>query len=492
MQQQAADLIDDPRTMVREAVARARVAQRAWGALTPRERAVRLRGLRGLLVRRMDSIVETICQETGKPPVEALVHEVIVLTNLVRTYERLAPRLLRPRRVGSGILVNKRATKLYEPYGVVGVISPWNFPFSLPGIPTVSALFAGNAVVLKPSEVTPRTGALIGELVREAVPDHPYLVQVLEGGAGVGAALVAGGVDKVAFIGSPGTGRRVLAGAAESLTPVVLELGGNDVAIVCEDADPERAAAGVLWGAMSNAGQVCMSTERALVADAVYDRFVSALVRELEGLRTDGGTELDVGPLIFGPQRRVVESVVEDAERRGARVVRAGSLPAEAGDRRYPPTLLLEAHREMRLHEEETFGPVLAVTRVGGEEEAIEIANSGRFGLNASVWTRSGRRGRRIARRLDAGSVIVNDSLLNFGISELPYGGVKESGYGRLQGAEGLLEFARVKSVTESRITMRRELLWFPYRERTHRLLKRAFRIVYSPRGRPILNRRGE
>jgi succinate-semialdehyde dehydrogenase/glutarate-semialdehyde dehydrogenase len=476
---------DEARATVGEAVARARLAQRAWGALSHRQRAQRMRALREVLVRRADEVIETIHAETGKPRVEALGHEVMVVASLIRTYEKRAPWVLRPRGVGTGILVTKRGTKLYEPYGVVGVISPWNFPFSLPAIPTVSALFAGNAVVLKPSEVTPRTGALLGVLVREALPDHPDLVQVIGGGGAEGAALVASGVDKIAFIGSPATARRVLAGAAETLTPVVIELGANDVAIVCDDADPERAAAGIVWGAMSNAGQVCMSTERALVAASIYDRFAEALAREVGRLRTGGEGDVDVGPLIYPPQRRVIDAVVEDARGHGARIIQA-PVPAAAGERVYPPTLLLDAHKRMRLHEEETFGPVLAVTPVRDDDEALRIANSGRYGLNATVWTRSAKRGRRIARRLDAGSVMVNDALVNFGLSELPYGGVKESGYGRLQGDEGLLEFARVKAVAETRLAMRRELLWFPYRPATYRLLRRVFSLVFSTRRRRI------
>jgi acyl-CoA reductase-like NAD-dependent aldehyde dehydrogenase len=467
---------------VGDALRRAREAQGAWGALSVGERARYMRGVRRALVRRMDEVIDTIRAETGKPAMEALGHEVMVVAGLIRTYERRAPHVLRPRRVGTGIaMATKRGTKLYEPFGVVAVISPWNYPFSLPAIPVVSALFAGNAVVLKPSEVTPRCGELLADIFREGLPDYPGLVQVVQGRGDVGAALVAAGVDKIAFIGSTATGKRVLAGAAETLTPVVLELGANDVAIVCEDADLERAAAGVVWGAMANAGQVCMSVERALVPDAIYDRFTMAVEAELDRLRVSTGEDADVGRLIFTPQREVIQRAVDDAAARGGRVVRGGrSRETADGSTLYEPTLILDATPEMELNRHETFGPVLPLVRVRDEDEAIRLANSGPFGLNASVWTGSSERGRKIARRLRAGMVMVNDAIVNFAIPELPYGGVKQSGFGRMMGDEGLLEFAQVKSVAETMVALPREITWFPYRPAVYGLLRRATRVLFG------------
>src|SRR4051812_6376364 len=467
---------------VRAAVERARRAQAAWGALSVRERVRRMRALRGLIVRRMDDIIAVVRAETGKPAVEALGHEVMIVAGLIKAYEKRAPRVLRPRRVGTGILVNKGAIKTYEPFGVVGIISPWNFPFSMPGIPAVAALFAGNAVVIKPSEVTPRTGALLAELAREAIPGHPDLVQVVQGRGDAGAALVRSGVEKIAFIGSPGTGRKILAGAAETLTPVVMELGANDVSIVCEDADLDRAAAGVVWGAISNAGQVCMSIERALVPERIYDRFAAAVQREMERLRVGGDGEYDVGRLIFPPQQAIIQGTVDDAVAQGARVVLGGRMAGGDG-RAYAPTLIVDATPEMALNTRETFGPVLPLVRVRDEEEALRIANAGPYGLNASVWTRSRAKGRKMAKRLHAGMVMVNDVLINFGIPELPYGGVKQSGFGRMMGDEGLLEFSQVKAIADTRVALRRELFWFPYRPKQLALLKRLARTVYGTRG---------
>jgi len=466
---------------VRAAVERARRAQAAWGALSVRERVRRMRALRGTIVRRMDDIIEVVRAETGKPAVEALGHEVMIVAGLIKAYEKRAPRVLRPRRVGTGILVTKRGTKTYEPYGVVGVISPWNFPFSMPGVPAVAALFAGNAVVIKPSEVTPRSGALLAELAREAIPDHPDLVQVVQGRGDAGAALVRSGVEKIAFIGSPATGRKILASAADTLTPVVMELGANDVTIVCEDADLDRAAAGVVWGSMSNAGQVCMSVERALVPERIYDRFAAAVQREMEALRVGGGDEVDVGRLIHPPQRAIIQRTVDDAVAHGGRVVLGGKVTSEEGPV-YAPTLIVDATPAMALNTSETFGPVLPLVRVKDEDEAVRVANAGPFGLNASVWTKSRAKGRRIAARLQAGMVMIDDVLINFGIPELPYGGVKQSGFGRMMGDEGLLEFSQVKAVAETRVALKRELFWFPYRPKQLAMLKRLTRIAFGTR----------
>jgi acyl-CoA reductase-like NAD-dependent aldehyde dehydrogenase len=466
---------------VAAAVARARAAQPRWRALGVRGRARRLRDVRRLLVRRMDDILATIRAETAKPAAEALVQEFMVTLNLGRYYERRAPRVLSRRRVGTGFLLTKRAYKQYEPLGVVAVISPWNYPFMLPALPTLGALVAGNAVVLKPSEIAPRSGRLLGDLLQQALADFPGLVEVVEGDGGVGAALVKAGVDKVAFIGGSATGRKVLAAAAESLTPVVLELGGNDVAIVCDDADVERAARGIVWGAMSNAGQCCIGIERALVAEPVHDALVAALRTELGRLRLGSGDDADVSRLIFEAQRAVLDRLVDDAVARGAEPVRWPVPPGPAGAAFYPPTLLLGASPDMEVNRSEAFGPLLSVIRVRSDDEAIALANAGPYGLSPSVWTGSRARARRLAARLEAGLITVNDHLVGFGVPGLPYGGVKESGFGRLMGDEGLHEFVRVKSVVGARLTFRREPHWFPYRPRDVALAGRLMAAWYVP-----------
>jgi len=468
----------DPAPLLR----RARDAQRPWAAISAAARARRLRALRAMLVKRLDDIIDVVREETGKPSFEGLTNEVALVGNLLRHYERRAPRLLRPRRVSSGILLTKRCLKLYEPYGVVGVISPWNFPFMLPALPTVSALFAGNAVILKPSEVTPRSGRMLETVVREALPDHPDLVQTIEGDGSVGAALIRAGIDRLVFIGGLSTGRKVLREAADALVPVVLELGANDVAIVCDDADLERAAAGIVWGAMDNAGQCCIGVEHALVHEGVHDRFVDAVRRELVRLEIGTGDTAEISRLTFEPQRRVLEALVVDAVEQGATVERCAVPQGDPGAAQiYPPTLLLGVTDAMEVSRSEAFGPLLSIRSVRDDEEAIRVTNGGAYGLNPSVWTRDRSRGRRIAERLEAGSVTINDHLINFGLSALPYGGVKQSGFGRLLGDEGLLEFARVKSLAITRVALRREPYWFPYTDRRRRVLTWLARLWYAP-----------
>jgi acyl-CoA reductase-like NAD-dependent aldehyde dehydrogenase len=428
----------------------------------------------------MDEVAAVIREETGKPTFEAFGHEIANVLNLIRTTERAAPRVLRRRRVGTGFILTKHAYKQYEPLGVVGVISPWNFPFMLPALPMVQALAAGNAVVLKPSELTPRSGRILGALLRDALGEFADVIQVIEGDGTVGAALVRSGADKIAFIGGGPTGKKVLQAAAETLTPVLLELGGNDAAIICDDADVERAARGVAWGAMANAGQCCIGIERVLVADAVHDRFVAALKAEVARLRVGTDEDADVGPLTFGPQRAILDRLVADAEGKGAEVVRAPLPEGAAGDL-YAPTIILGARTDMELNRSEAFGPIVSVIRVRDDEEAVAINNDGPFGLSPSVWTRSRARARRLADRLHAGFITINDHLVGFAFPGLPYGGVKESGFGRLMGDEGLLEFVRTKSVTGARITFSREPHWFPYRSRNLKAMRALVRLGFHP-----------
>ncbi|HET7038615.1 MAG TPA: aldehyde dehydrogenase family protein, partial [Gemmatimonadales bacterium] len=371
--------------------------------------------------------------------------------------------------------------KQYDPLGVVAVISPWNFPFMLPALPAAAALVGGNAVILKPSEVAPRSGQLLGEILAEAVPEFPGLVQVVQGDGLVGDALVRSGVDKVAFIGGGPTGKKVLRAAAETLTPVLLELGGNDAAIVCRDADVDRAAAGITWGALGNAGQCCIGIERVLVAEPVHDRFVTSLKAEVARVRVGVGEQADVSRLTFPPQRAVLDRLVADAESRGAEVIRYPVPPGPGADQCYPPTVLVGVTPDMEVNRTEAFGPIVSVLKVRDEDEAVAINNAGPFGLSPSIWTRSPARARRVADQLHAGLITINDHLVGFSLAGLPYGGVKESGYGRLMGDEGLLEFVRVKSVAGARLTLRREPYWFPYSPAHSRAMRRLLRVWFSP-----------
>ncbi len=445
-------------TAVRAAVARARAVAGTWATLTYAERTRHLLGVRDRLLDRAEEIVEVICAETGKQRAEAVTTELMAVCETIGWYAKNGERVLAPQPVNAGVMAHKKAWKRFEPMGVIGVISPWNYPFTLSMTPVITALFAGNAVVLKPSEVTPTVGLAIGELFED--DDWGDLVQVVTGGGATGEALVRSGVDKVVFTGSVRTGKRVMSAAADTLTPVLLELGGKDPMIVCADADLDRAAKGAVWGAFQNSGQTCMSVERVYVDESVKDEFVERVVLETARIRqdADGG---DIGSMTFGPQLDIVERHLADAVDKGAKVLVGGARRDQPG-LWFEPTVVVDVDHSMQLMTEETFGPVLPIMGVPDADEALRLANDSVYGLNSSVWTEDEQLGTSLANRLQAGNVCINDCIVSYAVAGLPFGGVKESGIGRVHGAEGLREFSNVKSVLSSRVGLPRELWWFP------------------------------
>ena len=473
---ESADTIDDfdPRTgqriatvadqgpdEVAAAVERARAAFEAWRPLSFAQRREHVLSVRDLLLDRLDGLVEVITSETGKLPAEAIFTEIMTGCETIAYYARHGEKALRPRKVGAGLMSHKVAVRHYEPLGVVGVISPWNYPFILALTPVVTAVLAGNAVVLKPSEVTPLVGQAIGELFAE-VGDHPDLVQVVTGGGATGEALVRSGVAKICFTGSARTGKRVMAAAADTLTPVLLELGGKDPMIVCADADLDRAASGAVWGAFQNSGQTCMSVERVYVDEAVYEPFVERVVTRTRAIRQGVAAGDDIGSMTFPPQIDTVERHVADALEHGARALTGGRRLEGRDGLWYEPTVLVDVDHDMAVMRDETFGPVLPIMAVSGPDQALALANDSSYGLNSSVWTGDPDQGAALAAGLEAGNVCVNDVIVSYGVPALPFGGVKESGIGRVHGPEGLHEFSQVKSVLTDRFGLPRELWWFP------------------------------
>lgn len=446
---------------VEAAIRLAREAQSGWGELAPPARARRLKRLRHTLGDRSEEIADLLQAETGKPRVEALT-EIVVIADVMRFYARVAQRVLGARRVGTSWLVGKSASVRREPYGVVGAITPWNYPFVLTMDAVVAALFAGNAIVLKPSEYTPLTALKLVELAREAgLPEG--LVSVVTGDGTTGAALAHSSVDKLFFTGSTATGKKVLAAAAETLTPVGLELGGKDPALVLGDADLERTARGIVYGAFFNAGQTCISTERVFAVSSIYDALVDRITELTNELTAGSEGEYDVGPMVTPFQVAIVEAHVEDARERGARVTVGGKRAGE-GSQVFLPTVIADVDPSMKVMRDETFGPLLPVMRVEDEEEAIRMANATSYGLFASVWTKDLARGRAVAARIRAGGVSINETLVHYAVPGLPMGGVGESGFGRRRGVEGLEEMSVTRSMLVHRWGFRSEIWWFPYR----------------------------
>jgi acyl-CoA reductase-like NAD-dependent aldehyde dehydrogenase len=459
---------------VRSAVARASAAQVAWAELGIRRRIAVVREFQRRLHEKKSGIAVAITRETGKPMAEALTTEVLVVLDSARFLIDNAYRLLRDEPVPHGNFATrfKKGRVVREPYGVIGIISPWNYPFSIPATESLASLVAGNAVVLKPSEFTPLAALELESLLHAAgVPADVF--QVVVGDGATGAALVHSKINKLIFTGSVATGKRIAAAAAERLLPVVLELGGKDAMVVLDDADVDVASSGAIWGAFVNAGQTCLSVERCYVHRKLYGEFLRACVEKTQKLRVGNGMnpDSDVGPMIHERQLRIVEEHVRDAVARGARILTGGArLPDVLPDRLpdfgrnfYLPTVLADVTHEMSIMREETFGPVLPVMAFDSDQEAVRLANDSEYGLAASVWTRDHERGEALARRIQAGTVMVNDVVSCYGISEAPHGGVKSSGIGRSHGRAGLEEMVRQKYVDSDLTPRMKKLWWYGY-----------------------------
>jgi len=479
---------------VRSAVLRAKTAQPQWQTTPVSERVALLRRFQNVLSERRDDVARLLCREAGKPVAEALATEVMVVLDAAQFCIRHAHEFLRDKPLPHGnIVMNiKRGKLVREPYGVIGIIAPWNYPFSIPAIETLGALVTGNAVVLKPSELTSLIALELRRILLAAgLP--PDLMQVVVGEGPVGAALIESPIDKLIFTGSVGTGKRVGEAAARRLLPVVLELGGKDPMIVLDDANLEIATSGALWGAFMNAGQTCLSVERCYVHRTLYEPFLEMCKKKMARLRIGNGidSEADIGPMIHERQLRIVEEHVNDAIQQGARLLAGGRRMTELGPNYYAPTLLADVTHDMRLMREETFGPVLPVAPFDSDEQAIDLANNSDFGLAASVWTRSRRRGEALAAKIKAGTVMLNDVISCFGIADAPHGGFKHSGIGRTHGELGLQEMVQIKYVDVDLLPGVRKPWWFgygrPYQQAMEGFVDALFAVRWGARLKGLL-----
>jgi aldehyde dehydrogenase (NAD+) len=447
---------------VRETVERARAAAGTWSELGFEGRKQRLSAWRGYLARRMHELADLVHRENGKPHADALLEITLAVDSLAWAGGH-ARTTLGPRRVSAGLLAANHAAYLeYQPLGVIGVIGPWNYPVYTPMGSISYALAAGNAVVFKPSEYTPAIGAWLAAAWRAAVPDAADALQVVTGSGDTGAALCRAGVDKLAFTGSAPTGKKVMAACAENLVPVLLELGGKDAMIVDDDADVVAAADAAVWGAMSNAGQTCIGIERVYATSAVYDLFVAEVTRKVRALRPGSDDEATYGPMTMPSQIDVVQRHISEATAAGARVVTGGTDDdAFPGERYVRPTVLLDTPEDSAAIREETFGPTLTITEVRDAEEALEKANATSYGLAGAVFSKSKARGLDLARRMRSGMTSVNSVLTFASVPALPFGGVGDSGFGRIHGEDGLKEFTRAKAITRQRVALPVNLMSF-------------------------------
>jgi succinate-semialdehyde dehydrogenase/glutarate-semialdehyde dehydrogenase len=422
-------------------------------------------------------------REAGKTRLEALGMEIILVADLVRYFTKHAAEMLEPEPITLHLLKHRASYLHYVPRGVVGVIAPWNFPLSIPLGETMMALIAGNAVVLKPSEVTPLIALKARELYLAAeLP--PDLFQIVTGRGPTGAALIDSGIDYCVFTGSVPTGKKVAAACGERLIPCTLELGGKAPAIVCGDADLDRAAKAIVWGGFANSGQVCASVERVYAVDSIHDALVARIVGHAKELRqgdASGSQDVDLGAMAWDQQVSHVEKLVENAVAGGARLETGGQRKPGPG-MFFAPTVLSGCTQDMDVMRKETFGPVIPIMRVHTEDEAVKLANDSHLGLLAYVFTRDRERGKRLAERIEAGTVMINDVLNTYACPETPWGGVKHSGIGRTHSMIGLRELCETRHVNHDRVALGREVWWYPYKEGTYRALLRGARLLFGRR----------
>ncbi len=470
---------------VRKAVEAGRAVQPGWAALTVKERVKRIKPLRAYLVDHADELAQLISQDNGKTRTDALVTEVLPATMAVDYYCRNAKSFLKDRRLmpASLLMANKASKIVRVPYGVVGIISPWNYPFSIPFSEVIMALLAGNAVVLKAASETQMVGRAIERCM--SVLDIPagLFHYINMPGRLAGKAFLDAGINKLFFTGSVMVGQELMAAAAHTLTPLVLELGGNDPMLVCPDADLRRAAAGAVWAGLQNCGQSCGGVERIYVHRSVYQPFLNALAARVQRLRMgiDLDHEVDLGAMTTARQAREVKRQVVAATKAGAVIYARSQAPAGTKGNFLPAMVLTKVDHSMEIMRLETFGPVLCVMAVEDMDQGVGLANDSNLGLTASVWTKKAKEGERLARRLKAGVVMINDHLMSHGLPETPWGGFKHSGIGRTHGAIGMAEMTQSQCLVHDHMPLvKRDLWWYPHTPAVYRGLRAILDLLYG------------
>ncbi len=476
---------EDSMEILRERVAAAKKAQKAWSALSFDERKVCLLKIRDHVVGNADKIADIVSKSTGKTRVDAMAAEVFPTALALDYYAKRAKSILKRKRLcpGNILTVNKRSYVDRAPYGVIGIISPWNYPFAIPFHEIAMALIAGNGVILKVATQTLEVGKTIGVAVQAGGLPAGLFSQVNLPGRIAGDAFIESGIDKLFFTGSVPVGKTLMAKAAKRLLPISLELGGNDAMIVLRDADIRLAVGGALWAGFSNAGQSCAGVERIYVERDVYEPFVNLLKQKVSELRQgqDVDFNIDLGFLTTAEQLNTVQRHIQDAVEKGASVFSPEGKAANGKGLFHRPVILENVNSDMLYMKEETFGPVVSVTPFDSIDEAVRLANDSTVGLTASVWTKNRRRGREIAARLEVGSVTINDHLMSHGLAETPWGGWKESGYGRTHGYLGLEAMTQPRTVIDDIMPcVKKQMWWFPYSRGVYDGFKGGLHFLYG------------
>lgn len=486
----------DKREALPGIIARARAAQAIWAETPQGERSRAILRIRDYVVERADELAETISRNNGKTRTDAMATEVFPAAVAADYYARLSGKLLRDRRLAPGLalLLNKQSKIVRIPYGVVGIISPWNYPFAIPFSEVVMALAAGNGVVLKTATQTQLVGRALERAVLAAGLPDGLFAHVNLPGAVAGDALLESGIDKLFFTGSVRVGKQLMGKAAETLTPVVLELGGNDAMLVAEDADLERAAAGAVWAGMQNAGQSCGGVERIYVHEQVYQPFLELLATKVRELRVgfDEDFDVDMGSMTTEGQLATVREHVREAVEKGAVVYAQSGYPEDGKGLFHPAMVLTNVDHTMKVMREETFGPVVGVMKVASMDEAVRLANDSDLGLTGSVWSQDRSEAERLARQIKAGVITINDHLMSHGLPETPWGGFKHSGIGRTHGDLGFAEMTQPQCIVHDYMpAVKRNMWWYPHSKAVYEGIRGILDLLYgTPAGKKFTGAR--
>lgn len=472
---------------VREAVGRAKIAQPLWNKMPLKERIKYILKIRDYMMDHMDEIAAAISRDNGKSRVDAMVTEVVTSCMALSFYCNKAAQFLKPRKMPMGNIVTysmgKRSTIHRAPFGVVGIIAPWNYPFAIPFSEVIMGLLAGNAVLLKTASETQVVGHVLKTCIEAAGLPEDVFTYVNLPGSIAGDAFLEAGIDKLFFTGSVAIGKYLMKKASETLTPLSLELGGNDPMIVCDDADLKRAAVGAVWAGIQNAGQSCGGVERIYVDKKVYPEFMALLKKKIESLRVgpDRDHNVDIGAMTTRRQMETVQLHVEDALKKGAKVFARSQCPEDHQGQCMPAIVLTEVNHDMLVMKDETFGPLLGVMPFQDIDEAIRLANDSYLGLTASIWSKDKNKAIRIGREIQAGAVTINDHLLSHGFAETPWGGFKQSGIGRTHGEIGFTEMTQPQCIMNDIMPFaRKQMFWHPHSENIYKGFKGIALFLYG------------